>query len=162
LFANLPQHETFYSTSLYTKALDETQLQTFVSYWFKQAKNNTRDWYVQIDLHGGENSAVSKPAADSASYAHRDYLLMYLLYDRVDKGIYPADGHTIMSNFAANITQGMARGDWGMYINYPDSRLGQEDAQVNYWGSHLPKLQAIKKAVDPDDLFHYPQGILPA
>ncbi|KAK4157552.1 putative FAD-linked oxidoreductase YvdP [Chaetomidium leptoderma] len=154
-------HETFYSTSLYTKALDETQLQTFVSYWFNQAKSNTRDWYVQIDLHGGENSAVSKPAANSTAYAHRDYLLMYLLYDRVDKGIYPADGHTYMENFASNVTESMAKSDWGRYINYPDSRLSQEDAQGNYWGGNLARLQGIKKDVDPEDLFHYPQGILP-
>jgi len=147
---------------MYTNALTDSQLQTFVSYWFKQAKNNTRDWYVQVDLHGGENSAVSKPDVASTSYAHRDYLLMYLLYDRVDKGIYPADGHVYMDNFVGNVTQGMARPDWGMYINYPDSRLGQEEAQVNYWGSHLAKLQAVKKAVDPGNVFHYPQGILPA
>jgi hypothetical protein len=117
---------------------------------------------VQIDLHGGDNSAVSVPSVDSTSYAHRDYLLMYLLYDRVDKGVYPADGHTYMENFVGNITDGMARRDWGMYINYPDSRLDQKTAQTNYWGGHLSKLQAIKKAVDPDDVFHYPQGILPA
>ncbi|KAL2131855.1 hypothetical protein VTI74DRAFT_4543 [Chaetomium olivicolor] len=94
-------HETFYSTSLYTKALSESQLQSFISYWFKQAKSNKRDWYVQIDLHGGENSAVSKPSVDSTSYALRDYLFMYLLYDRVDKGgACPADGHLYMENFA--------------------------------------------------------------
>lgn len=117
---------------------------------------------MQIDLHGGENSAVSKADVDSTSYAHRDYLLMYLLYDRIDKGVYPADGHVYMENFVSNITDGMTRQDWGMYINYPDSDLDQASAQVNYWGSHLPKLQAIKKAVDPEDLFYYPQGILPA
>jgi hypothetical protein len=157
------QHETFYSTSLYTKALSETQLKTFVSYWFQHAKTNKRDWYVQIDLHGGNNSAVRAVKSDSASYAHRDYLLMYLFYDRVDKGrVYPADGHTYMENFARNITDGMPRSDWGMYINYPDSRLDQQAAQVNYWGDHLAKLQAIKKAVDPDDMFHHPQGVLPA
>jgi len=155
-------HETFYSTSLYTKELSDQQLQTFVRYWFQQAKNNTRDWYVQIDLHGGENSAVSKATADSTSYAHRDFLLMYLLYDRVDSGTFPADGHFIMDNFASNITQGMERDDWGMYVNYPSSRLDQKDAQVNYWGSHLAQLQAIKKDIDPKDLFHYPQGVLPS
>ncbi|EAQ86136.1 hypothetical protein CHGG_07389 [Chaetomium globosum CBS 148.51] len=156
------EHETFYSTSLYTKELNDEQLQNFVGYWFNQAKNNTRDWYVQIDLHGGENSAVSAPAADSTAYAHRDYLLMYLLYDRVDKGEYPAEGHTVMENFAGNITQGMERSDWGMYINYPNSRLDQKDAQLNYWGDNLPKLQAIKKDVDPEDVFHFPQGVMPA
>lgn len=117
---------------------------------------------MQIDLHGGENSAVSNVSVDDTAYAHRDYLLMYLLYDRVDSGEYPAGGQTIMENFASNITQGMERADWGMYVNYPNSGLNQEDAQANYWGSHLEKLQAIKKSVDPDDLFHYPQGILPA
>jgi hypothetical protein len=157
------QHETFYSTSLYTHALDDSQLQNFVSYWFTQAKANKRDWYVQIDLHGGNNSAVAAAPADSTSYAHRDYLLMYLMYDRVDNGVtYPADGRSLMENFASNTTQGMAKADWGMYVNYPDSGLDQADAQANYWGSNLPRLQAIKKAVDPDDLFHYPQGILPA
>ncbi|KAK4158757.1 putative reticuline oxidase precursor [Cladorrhinum sp. PSN259] len=156
------QHETFYSTSLYTKALSETKLQDFVSYWFKQAKANPRDWYVHIDLHGSDKSAVREPAEDSTAYAHRDYLLMYLFYDRVDKGLYPADGHTIMQNFAKNLTDGLDKKDWGMYINYPDSRLDQESAQANYWGKNLPRLQAIKKAVDPNDVFHYPQGVLPA
>lgn len=157
------QHETFYSTSLYTNALNDAQLQNFVTYWIKQAKTNKRDWYVQIDLHGGNNSAVSAPAVDSTSYAHRDYLLMYLMYDRVDNGAaYPADGRSLMENFAGNTTQGMAPGDWGMYVNYPDSGLDQASAQANYWGGHLARLQAIKKQVDPGDLFHYPQGVVPA
>ncbi|KAK4203061.1 putative reticuline oxidase precursor [Triangularia verruculosa] len=161
---NLAQHETFYSTSLYTKALSEEKLEQFVSYWFKQAKSNPRDWYVHIDLHGGENSAVSSQDVDSTSYAHRDYLFMYLLYDRIDKGTYPTDGHTLMSNFAGNITEGLPKEDWGMYINYPDSKglMDQATAQVNYWGKNLPRLQAIKKEVDPNDVFHFPQGVVPA
>ena len=147
---------------MYTKELSDTQLQNFVSYWFHSAKNNTRNWHVQIDLHGGENSAVAAPAADSTSYAHRDYLLMYLLYDRINSGEYPADGHIVMDGFVDAITEGMEREDWGMYINYPNQGLDQETAQVNYWGSHLEKLKAIKKEVDPEDLFYYPQGISPA
>ncbi|KAL1838488.1 hypothetical protein VTJ49DRAFT_2626 [Mycothermus thermophilus] len=156
-------HDTFFSTSLYTKALSDEQLQTFVSYWFAHAKTSPRDWYVQIDFHGGKTSAVSKPASDHTAYAYRDALFMFLLYDRVDHGVaYPADGHTLMTNFVGNITQGMERDDWGMYINYPNYRLSQEEAQQNYWGRHLPRLRAIKKAVDPEDLFHFPQGVLPA
>ncbi|KAK4191294.1 putative reticuline oxidase precursor, partial [Podospora australis] len=154
--------ETFYSTSLYTKALSEEKLQNFVSYWFQQAKSNKRDWYVHIDLHGGKNSAVSAVGEDEASYAHRDFLFMYLFYDRVDKGVYPVDGHTYMSNFARNITEGLAQEEWGRYVNYPDSRLDQASAQTNYWGKNLARLQAIKKEVDPDDVFHYPQGVVPA
>ncbi|KAK3370034.1 hypothetical protein B0H63DRAFT_402711 [Podospora didyma] len=155
-------HETFYSSSVYTKALNETQLKAFVSYWFKVAKKNKRDWYVQIDLHGGNTSAVTKPAVDSTSYAHRDYLLMYLFNDRVDKGVaFPADGFGVTQNFIRNITDGMGRSNWGQYINYPDPNLDQATAQTNYWGGHLSKLQKIKASVDPEDVFHYPQGVVP-
>ncbi|KAK3308307.1 uncharacterized protein B0T15DRAFT_104933 [Chaetomium strumarium] len=169
------EHENFYSTSLYTNALNDAQLQRFVNYWFSQGKatnnnNNTtikRDWYVQIDLHGGPHSAVSLQPANYTAYAHREYLLLYLFYDRVDKGVpYPADGHAFTQRFVGNITMDMDRAGWGMYVNYPDSGLDQREAQVNYWGSgggaHLARLQAIKRAVDPEDVFHYPQGILPA
>ena len=158
----LGQHETFYSSSLYTNTLNEKQLNDFVSYWFKHAKSNKRDWYVHIDFHGGKNSAVAKPPPDSTAYAHRDYLFMYLFYDRVDKGIFPANGFGHIQNFVGNITQSMSDNDWGRYINYPDPNLDQHTAQSNYWGPHLERLQVIKKDVDPQDLFHYPQGILPA
>jgi Berberine and berberine like len=137
-------------------------LNSFVNYWFKYAKTNKRSWYVQIDLHGGSTSAVTTPAVDSTAYIHRDYLLMYSFYDRIDKGDFPADGFSSIQNFVANITGGMVKSDWGMYINYPDPKLDQNTSQVNYWGNHLPKLQAVKKAVDPTNVFHYPQGILPA
>ncbi|KAK3366153.1 hypothetical protein B0T24DRAFT_414925 [Lasiosphaeria ovina] len=156
-------HETFYSSSLYTNALNDTQLKSFVGYWFNVAKKNKRDWYVQIDLHGGSTSAVTELEVDATSYAHRDYLLMYLFYDRVDRNVaYPADGFATTQNFIRNITDGMGKSAWGQYINYPDPNMDQITAQTNYWGTHLPKLQAVKKAVDPGDVFNYPQGVLPA
>lgn len=147
---------------MYTNALNDTQLGDFVNYWFKYAKTNKRDWYVHMDIHGGKNSAVSKPAVDSSSYAHRDYLFMYLFYDRVDKGVFPVSGFGHIQNFVSNITKTLPSSEWGRYINYPDPNLDQQTAQKNYWGHSLAKLQAIKKELDPQDVFHYPQGILPA
>jgi hypothetical protein len=143
--------------------LTDEQLTSLTTYWFKTAKGNRRDWYLQIDLHGGNTSAVAARATDATAYAHRDYLFMYAFYDRVDKaGRYPSDGFAVMQNFVSNITASMGPSDWGQYVNYPDPMLNQTEAQSRYWGKHLPKLQAIKAAVDPDNVFHYPQGILPA
>ncbi|KAL2148236.1 hypothetical protein VTH82DRAFT_3938 [Thermothelomyces myriococcoides] len=160
------EHENFHSTSLYTHELSEAQLQSFVGYWFNSAKNNTRNWHVQIDLHGGENSGVAVGDRDisgvPSAYAHRDFLLMFLLYDRSDRGAFPDDGTASMDDFAAAITDGLEPDQWGMYINYPNPLLDQAAAQQSYWGPNLARLQAIKKEVDPDDLFHYPQGVLPA
>jgi hypothetical protein len=36
------------------------------------------------------------------------------------------------------------------------------DAQEKYWGTNLPRLEQIKKAVDPNDVFHNPQSVRPA
>lgn len=83
-------------------------------------------------------------------------------YDRVDKGTYPSTGFPFLQDFVSNLTSTMNAGSWGQYINYPDSNLDQATAQTVYWGTHLGKLQKIKAAVDPQDVFHYPQGIVPA
>lgn len=125
-------------------------------------KKQKRDWYVQVDVHGGKNSAIPTVSTDSTSYAHRDYLFMYQFYDRVDRGAYPDDGFPFLQSFVGNLTSSMGEGEWGQYINYPDSQLDQKTAQKNYWGGHLARLQGIKAELDPKDVFHYPQGILPA
>jgi FAD/FMN-containing dehydrogenase len=47
----------------------------------------------------------------------------------------------------------------GAYVNYCDaSLLGWQDA---YWGANYPRLQAVKRAVDPHDLFTGPQSVRP-
>ena len=37
-----------------------------------------------------------------------------------------------------------------------------DNAQAQYWGSNLPRLEQIKKAIDPNDIFHNPQSVRPA
>ena len=116
---------------------------------------------MHIDIHGGKHSAVSAKPANSTSYAHRDFLFMYLFYDRVDKGVFPTSGFPHIQNYVRNITDGLSTSQWGRYLNYPDPSLDQATAQENYWGDNLARLKAIKKAIDPQDLFYYPQGVQP-
>jgi hypothetical protein len=132
-----------------------------VSYWITQGKTNRRSWSVQVDLHGGPTSAITKPDPESTAYAHRDFLLMFSFNDRVDAGNYPATGFSFLQNFVRNVTVGMLDSDWGMYINYPDPKMDQTTAQAKYWGKHLEKLRSIKGTVDPGNLFHFPQGVMP-
>ncbi|KAF9871775.1 FAD binding domain-containing protein [Colletotrichum karsti] len=157
------KQENFYSSSLYTDKLTDDQINSFVSFWYTVGKPLKRDWYVQVDFHGGKNSVISQLPANSSAYAHRDKLLLYQFYDRVDlSATYPEDGFSFLRGFVANATVGMQPEDHGMYFNYPDPNMKQAEAQEKYWGKSLPTLREIKAAVDPDEIFYFPQSVRPA
>jgi FAD/FMN-containing dehydrogenase len=48
----------------------------------------------------------------------------------------------------------------GAYINVPNA--GIPDWETAYWGVNVDRLRAIKSKYDPDNVFHFEQGITPA
>jgi FAD/FMN-containing dehydrogenase len=47
-----------------------------------------------------------------------------------------------------------------VYQNYPDLEL--KDWGRAYYGENLERLKVLKGRYDPDNVFHFPQGIPPA
>jgi hypothetical protein len=144
------------------KGLNGTSAQNFVNYFFGPGKTNTRGWWLQLDLHGGANSAVTNGDHSLSSYAHRDKLYLIQFYDQVYSGSYPSNGFPFLDGFVGNVTAPLPASDWGMYINYADSRLTKAQAQQYYYGASLPRLQTVKKSYDPNELFYSPESISPA
>jgi hypothetical protein len=145
-----------------TNALTDAQLQAFAHSVFTGTSiGPSRSWWIQVDLHGGPNSAVSKVPLTSTAYAHRSKLLLFQLYDRAISSSYPSNGFSVLQGLEASATQGMSSSDWGMYINYQDSQLDAQSAQQKYWGSNLARLQRIKAKVDPNQVFWNPQSVRP-
>ena len=132
-----------------------------MDYWFGVAKDVTRVWYFQLDIHGGKHSSVAMSNVATTSYAHRDKLFLIVFYDREVSGEYPADGFSFMDNWVTETTKPLAPSDWGMYINYADTSLNRTTAQNVYWGKNLPRLRDLKSQLDPEEVFYYPISLNP-
>ncbi|KAK4200493.1 putative oxidase [Triangularia verruculosa] len=156
--------ETFYSKSLVTPALPNSVLQNVANYWVQKARSNSREWFIIIDLYGGANSAITKVTNNATAYAFRDpnnHLFLYEFYDRVMTGSYPSNGFEFLDGWVKSFTDGLTTDQWGMYINYADPTMNRTMAQDVYYRKNLPKLQALKKELDPTELFYYPQALQP-
>ena len=107
-----------------------------------------------FDAYGG---ALNRPDADATAFVHRDMLfsLQYLAY--------------FGGGAAGRASRRWINGTWRAlrphvsgqaYQNYIDPAL--DGWQRAYYGSNLGRLRDIKKQVDPDFRFRFPQAIPPA
>ncbi|KAI1171901.1 FAD binding domain-containing protein [Nemania sp. FL0916] len=155
------EQETFYSKSLELKSLNGSAAQDFVSYWYDQAKNVTGSWYFQLDLQGGNNSAVWNANHTSSSYAHRDKLYILQFFFRVTTKTIPPEAVKLVDEWTSATIKSIPRSDIGVYINYPDLSLNRTTAHEMYWGESMPRLQQLKNEFDPNELFYNPISIQP-
>lgn len=146
----------FYAKSVaYTKddlIPDETVDKLFQ--YIADTDKGTLAWFVIWDLEGG---AINDVAADATAYGHRDALFYHQayginLFGRVDDKI-----RNFLTGINKVITDGIGH-DLGAYAGYVDRALG-DAGPSKYWGANLPRLEQIKAAVDPKDIFHNPQSV---
>jgi hypothetical protein len=124
--------------------------------FIEDTDKGTLIWFVIFDLAGG---AVNDVAQDATAYAHRDALFYQHSYA---VGI-PAVSNTtktFLRGVNSTIKEAMPDFDFGCYAGYVDPEL--PDGPAEYWRTNLPRLEQIKAAVDPGDVFHNPQSVRPA
>lgn len=111
---------------------------------------------VAFDSWGGAIAAV---AADATAFVHRDvrFGAQYTASWAQTPGNGPlAANQRSLAAIKATISR-YATG--AAYQNYADPTLPA--ATEAYYGSNLPRLQAVKRTYDPGNLFRPPQGITP-
>ncbi|KAJ7804666.1 hypothetical protein B0H14DRAFT_3485964 [Mycena olivaceomarginata] len=147
----------FYSKSLTFKAttlIPTAGIQELFGY-FDTADKGTLVWFAIFDVEGG---AVNDVAQDATAYAHRD-AQFYMQTYAVGVGALSAATSAFVTHMSDIVTGSMPGVQFGAYAGYVDPKLA--DGPRRYWGSNLPRLQRIKAAVDPDDVFHNPQSVSP-
>lgn len=105
---------------------------------------------IGLDASGG---AINRVAADATAFVHRNTLFsaQYTAnWNASDPASVVVANHTWLTNTWQAMRQ-YASG--AAYQNYIDPDL--IDWQRAYYGTNLPRLQRIKAAYDPGDLFHF-------
>jgi len=111
---------------------------------------------ILLDAYGG---ALNRVAADATAFVHRNELFsaQYLAsWNTNDSNSVVSTNHSWLAETWQSMRQ-YASG--AAYQNYIDPELA--NWQSAYYGANLPRLQSIKTAYDPDNLFHFRQSIPP-
>jgi hypothetical protein len=106
-----------------------------------------------FDHMGGQ---LARVAPDETAFVHRKALFS------LEYASWPLWGQTVYDTTLPNRMR-QAMQTWssgGAYVNYLDPLLS--NSGVAYYGSNLARLQAVKKAYDPNQVFKMAQGVTPA
>lgn len=150
------QHETFFAKSLMA-TLSPAAIDALSTYWYANARSMRRGWYLMIDAHSGSNSAISEVSPDTTAYAHRNATLKMQFYDVAFGGSYDPSWTSFLNGWVKAIVDANPDNSNGMYINYADTSLSNEEARKNYWLGNYDRLAQIKKKYDPKNVFGGPQ-----
>jgi len=107
---------------------------------------------LAFDSYGGAINAV---APDATAFVHRGALCQIQI--SASGASAPSDVAAAQSWLAGTAAALAPYSDGQAYQNYIDPTLA--DWQQAYYGSNLPRLVEVKRAYDPDDLFHFAQSI---
>ena len=99
---------------------------------------------ILFDSYGGAINQVS-PSATAFVHRHVLFCIQYLSYN---------GGAAWLASTAARMRPYVTG---GAYFNYTDP--GLTNWQTAYWGSNYPRLEAVRRAVDPHHYFNFPQAI---
>jgi hypothetical protein len=120
------------------------------------AEKGTLLWFLNFELQGGATNDIP---TDATAYAHRD-VLMYMESFGIDIGRVSTATRVFITGINDTITNSMPGVVFGSYPGYVDPAL--KNGQEAYWGPNLKRLEKIKRAIDPKDIFHNPQSVRPA
>ncbi|QRV92529.1 FAD-binding domain protein [Ceratobasidium sp. AG-Ba] len=149
--------DNFYAKSLMTSDLvSNSSIASFVDYMYTQGttSNLALSWFVEIDVYGGE---IARASSDVSSYFNRNAFLTFQFYASAKplSAPYPASGIAFLDGMHDTLKVN----NEAAYPNYIDPTLSPSEWQTQYYGSNYARLLSIKTAVDPQNVFRFPQSV---
>jgi hypothetical protein len=123
----------------------------------RQAGGHPRQAGVSFDALGG---AVADVVAVDSAFPHRTALAVaqYTVgWPEGQTASRTAEDVAWLHAFRAAMTPFVGN---AAYVNYADPSL--VDWQTAYYDRNYPRLQVVKQSYDPENVFHFPQSIVPS
>ena len=105
---------------------------------------------VLLDAHGG---AIAGTDGAATAFPHREALFSMQFMSYWDND--PDAPANVAWTHA--VREAMLPWTDGAYVNYVDGEIA--DFAARYYGGNLARLQSVKRSVDPDGVFQFPQAI---
>ncbi|KAJ7855030.1 glucooligosaccharide oxidase [Mycena olivaceomarginata] len=155
--------DTFYAKSLMTpeaSPMNEAARTAFMNGLAYEGFTSNTSWFFQVELYGGANSKINSVPTDATAFVHRSSMFTIQFYASSFNNAppYPDAGFKFLDDLVGGITSNSPKGwDYGAYTNYMEDKL--VDYKQRYYGSHYPRLLALKRKLDPTGVFDFPVGI---
>ncbi|TLS21348.1 uncharacterized protein PpBr36_10129 [Pyricularia pennisetigena] len=159
------EHDNFLAKSLVVPESSPITTEAMNSF-FQTIKDKSAaagaSWYTIFNLYGGPDSQINAVSAASSSYSDRSALWVIQNYGFASQDTNPFPLGTVQTYLSAlnSALQLRSTAGFGAYLNYVDPTLSADQAHDLYYGKETyAKLQSIKRAVDPSQVFWNPQAI---
>ncbi|KAL5391115.1 hypothetical protein PMIN06_008536 [Paraphaeosphaeria minitans] len=154
-YAEHADHDTFFAKSLTVPETDGLSAAALNAY-YDYIKSGSVTFYSIINLYGGPGSAINTKDTSFAAYSDRDSLWVFQNYG-TGAG---AEVVNYMNGMNDAITKAQPNTTFGAYLNYVDPTYDAATAHKVYYGDAVyARLAALKKVVDPANVFWNPQSI---
>jgi hypothetical protein len=114
---NFVSNSTFFAKSLMSQEVTDDAWDAFKAFYNEQAVDHTRNWFVEVDAHGGSSSAITEMALDETSYAQRKAVLKWQFYDRMygaqANDPWPKGGVSWLNNWVKTLTSNLDSSTYG-------------------------------------------------
>ena len=146
---NLPDVYEFVQHDLLRQALNFDKCLALLEILEAHIVNGAYLFFEPLD------GAVNDVTADATAFPHRGEAAFIVQCSTTIDNIFQREERLAGVLAVKAFMQPFSTG--GAYVNYPDADL--ENPAQAYWGDNLPRLSAIKRKYDPDNLFRHRQGI---